>query len=148
MKRIITLKAPELQRTIGDYEIRLRPVIITTVKRIKPKAVDNPGAHFSREIFEFADRINLSAAYKSDCKRYIKAYNAMYQGKGKYLSSWPGLWMKIMFEQRKSLPELSPKLITRELALDAELDFISICKAVEAGLLEPVTGCEYLTNLI
>ena len=148
MKRIFKLNTTKVISRIGDIEIRFCPAIITTVTRCKPNPADSPGAKYIREIFEYARRIDLSEAYKADCIRYISAYNALYQGKGKSLSSWPGLWMKIMFEQRKSLPELSPSLITREIALDAELDFISICKAVEAGLIEPVAGCEFLTNFI
>jgi len=56
--------------------------------------------------------------------------------------------MKIMFQQRKSLPELSPSVITRDLVIAADLDFICIANAVLAGLLEPVPGFEYLTNLV
>jgi hypothetical protein len=148
MKRTFKLSAPVLEHKIGDYEIRLCPAIITTVTRRRKSPAHTPETNYTRDIFEFANRIQLSDGYKADCKRYIEAYNAMYLGKGKSLSSWPGLWMKIMWEQRKSLPELSPRLLDRQLVIAADLDFISISKAVQSGLLEPVPGSELLENLL
>lgn len=137
MKRTFKLSSPIIKSSFMDYEIQICPAIITTVRRRRPNPADSPGANFIREIFEFARRIGLSDGYKTDCLLYIKSYNAMYRGKGKSLTSWPGLWMKIMYGQRKSLPELSPGIIDRDLVIAADLDFICIANAVLAGLLEP-----------
>ena len=148
MKAKVKLALPGFTGNMDDMVIYYNSQLNCLIARKKPQVKNKIDGSFGREIFAFARRIHLSAAYKADCARYIKAFNGKNRCKGRALVSWPALWMMIMRAQARDLPELNIKELSREEAIVQNLNCLSIARAVDAGYIEPVKGCEQLTGLI
>ncbi|MCB5271691.1 MAG: hypothetical protein LHW56_07580 [Candidatus Cloacimonetes bacterium] len=148
MKAKVKLALPGFAGNMDDMVIYYNSQLNCLIARKKPEVKNKMDGSFCQEIYAFARRIHLSAAYKADCARYIKAYNSKNRRNGRALVSWPGLWMKVMRAQARDLPELDIKELSREEAIAQDLNCTSIARAVQAGYIEPVQGCEQLTGLI
>ena len=148
MKATVKLALPGFAGNMDDVVIYYNSKLNKVITRRKGTSNYVPDYSITKEIYAFARRINLSADYKKDCDKYINAYNSKNRRKGKAMSSWPSVWMKVMRAQKKLLPDLDLNTLTREQAIEANLGCISIAKAVEAEFLEKVPGHQKMTSLI
>ncbi|HPH72370.1 MAG TPA: hypothetical protein PK928_07765 [Candidatus Cloacimonas sp.] len=148
MKATVKLALPGYTGNMDDMVIYYNSKLNKLIARRKGASSYVPDHRITKDIYAFARRINLSADYKKDCDKYISAYNSKNRSKGKAMSSWPSVWMKVMRAQKKLIPDLDLNTLTREQAIEANLGCISVAKAVEAGFLEKVPGHQKLTNLI
>jgi len=148
MKATVKLALPGFAGNMDDVVIYYNSKLNKVITRRKGTSNYVPDYSITKDIYAFARRINLSADYKKDCDKYIRAYNSKNRSKGKAMISWPAVWMKLMRAQKKLLPDLDLNTLTREQAIEANLGCISIAKAVEAEFLEKVPGHQKMTSLI
>jgi hypothetical protein len=75
-------------------------------------------------------------------------YNGLPENAEKEMYSWVNIYLKMMHQLAKSYPEIDLKTITRDYIYDNNLPCISVKRAVEAGLLPPVTDWELLDRTL
>jgi len=90
--------------------------------------------------------LELSSGYIEDLKVYVAMHN--FQPHDKCLASWRNAFLMLMFALAKADAEVDLLTITREQIESDDLPCISVKRAVEAGLLAPVSGYERLDNLL
>ena len=88
-----------------------------------------------------------STEYIADLKLYQMLYNSELKPGGKLINNSYALYTRLMYAQARS-SGLALTQITRELIENAPLPCRSVKTSVEAGLLDPVEGCDRLTALI
>ncbi len=93
-------------------------------------------------------RLEPSDAYKQDLRDYVQAFDGMRNNYRMPLRSWSCLYTKLMYALERAYPGVDLRSITRQEIYDNDLPCISIKKAVEAGLLNPVKGWEGLVSEI
>ncbi|MDD2230259.1 MAG: hypothetical protein PHY48_12710 [Candidatus Cloacimonetes bacterium] len=88
-----------------------------------------------------------SNAYKDNLRLYLMRYNCL-KNTPKPLRSWVNLYIHLMHNMAKAMPEVDLTTITREQIYAQDLPCISIKRAVEAGLLPEVSGYERMEGEI
>ncbi len=91
-------------------------------------------------------RINPSEGYKQDLRDYIRLYNSSPWGEDKPFHSWNNLYLRLMHAMAKADPTIDLRTLTREDIYARDLPCISVKRAVEAGLLKTLRGCELYTS--
>ncbi|MEN6446101.1 MAG: hypothetical protein ABFC98_08730 [Candidatus Cloacimonas sp.] len=89
-----------------------------------------------------------SAAYKDDLQLYCMRYNGLRNNQEKRIGSWVNLYVILMTNMAKAMPNINLNTITRAEIYQNDLPCQNIKKAVEAGILSPVEGYERLTALL
>ncbi len=115
-------------------------------RKVVPKPTINN--ELMQEIFNFAQRIDISEEYKEDCRKYIQRYNRKNRSLGKVMSTWPNVFLKVMRALLKEYPNLDLKKLTKEEIIKKNLPCCSIASAIKAGYLDKVRDWQQLTALI
>ena len=115
-------------------------------RKVVPKPTINN--ELMQEIFNFAQRIDISEEYKEDCRKYIQRYNSEYHSQGKPMSTWPNVYLKVMRDMLKNYPDLDIMKLTREEIIKKNLPCQSIASAIEAGYLNKVRDWQQLNAII
>jgi hypothetical protein len=87
-----------------------------------------------------------SEGYKEDMKDYLFRYRALRFGSNKQITCWSVLYIKMMRDMAKAVPDIDLLTITREEIYARDLPCISVKRAVDAGLLPKVYGYENYTH--
>ncbi len=115
-------------------------------KNISPKLVENH--HKMGSITANLHSLQPSTGFKDDLRLYVMRYNGLPENAEKEMYSWVNIYLKMMHQLAKSYPEIDLKTITRDYIYDNDLPCISVKRAVEAGLLPPVTDWELLDRTL
>lgn len=83
-----------------------------------------------------------SEAYKANLRRYAARYNALKATEHQPVRSWVNVYLKLMYNMAKLMPEVDLRTLSREQIYQQELPCRSVKQAVEAGLLPVVDGYE------
>jgi len=89
--------------------------------------------------------LELSAGYRLDLITYTELYRREY--KDNNCTSWYNLFNKLMWAMQKQLA-INLETLNRAQIETEDLPCISVKRAVEAGLLYPITGYERLDSAI
>ncbi len=103
----------------------------------KPSAENTRMAETSRNLFALAP----SEAYKADLKLYLLLHNELSH---KPFHSWVNLYMTLMSRLAKAYPAIDLKTLTRNDIIANDLPCRSVSRAVQAGLLDSVSGWDKL----
>jgi hypothetical protein len=88
-----------------------------------------------------------SDGYKADLAVYANLYNFQAGNFGRRLQNWYNAYTRLMWNLAKADPEtVDLETLTRAQILALDLPCVTVRRAVEAGLLEPVSGYELLTQ--
>ncbi len=87
--------------------------------------------------------LNVSAGFKDDLDNYVALF--YFAGGQKKLLHWRNAFLTIMFAMAKKLPSVNLLTLTRAQIFDEDLPCKTVKDAIEAGLLEPVSGYERFT---
>ena len=148
MKAQVKLMLPGFTGNMDDVVIYYNAHLNKYIARRKVMPKFTPSNEIVKEMYAFARRIELSEAYKNDCREYIKLYNRKNRRNGRAMSTWPNVFMKVMRATKNQYPELDFATLTREEVIERDLPCKTVAAAVEAGYLEKVTGYEKLTGKI
>jgi hypothetical protein len=83
-----------------------------------------------------------SDAYKDNLRLNVTRYNALKSAEHKPVRSWVNIYLKMMYNMAKLMPEVDLRTISRETIYQNDLPCKSVKQAVEAGLLPVVKGYE------
>lgn len=144
MKAQLKVMLPGFTGNMDDVVIYYNAHLNKYIARRKVMPKFTPSNEIVKEIYAFARRIELSEAYKNDCREYIKLYNRKNRRHGRAMSTWPNVFMKVMRAMKKQYPELDFKTLTREEVETMCLPCICIAESVRAGFLEKVPNYEVL----
>ncbi len=147
MKARIKATLPGYTGNMDDVVIYFNSKLNCMIARRKVTPSYIPPNSDISAMYEYARRIDLSKAFKEDCNRYITAYNSKNRRKGKALSSWPAIWMKMMKAFGKDYPDIDLNTLTREYVIEHDLPIRNLASAVERGYLEKVRGSEGMTAI-
>jgi len=148
MKAQVKLMLPGFAGNMDDVVIYYNSHLNKYIARRKVMPKFTPSNEIIREIYAFARRIELSEAYKADCREYIKYYNRKNRRNGRAMSTWPNVFMKVMRAMDKQYPELDFNSLTREEVIALQLPCRTVAESVRVGYLEKVPGYENLNNPI
>ncbi|MDD2230052.1 MAG: hypothetical protein PHY48_11630 [Candidatus Cloacimonetes bacterium] len=144
MKAQVKLMLPGFAGNMDDVVIYYNAHLNKYIARRKVMPKFTPSNEIVKEIYAFARRIELSEAYKADCREYIKLYNRKNRRNGRAMSTWPNVFMKVMRATKKQYPELDFKTLTREDVETTCLPCICLAESVRAGYLEKVPNYDAL----
>lgn len=144
MKAQVKLMLPGFTGNMDDVVIYYNAHLNKYITRRKVMPIFTPSNEIVKEIYAFARRIELSEAYKNDCREYIKLYNRKNRRNGRAMSTWPNVFMKVMRATKKQYPELDFTALTREEILERQLPCGTVAESVRAGYLERVPNCDAL----
>ncbi|MDD3562956.1 MAG: hypothetical protein PHR32_04690 [Candidatus Cloacimonetes bacterium] len=148
MKAQVKLMLPGFAGNMDDVVIYYNAHLNKYIARRKVMPKFTPSNEIVKEIYAFARRIELSDAYKADCREYIKLYNRKNRRKGRAMSTWPNVFMKVMRATKKQYPELDFKTLTREELVTMQLPCRNIVSSIEAGYLEKIPGYKELMSML
>ena len=123
------------------YNRRLNRVIVRPWVKPRPSESTRRFARVSSNL----KALNLSEAFRYDLRIYVDIFNSRTANADVILQNWYNAFTRMMWNLAKNNPEIDLETITRSYIYDNELPCISVKRAVEAGLLAPVTGYELLT---
>ena len=89
--------------------------------------------------------IQPSEAYKDNLRMYVPRYNTLKVAEHRPVRSWVNIFLKMMYNMAKQMPEVDLRTISREQIYQNNMPCISVKQAVEAGLLPEVKGYERMT---
>jgi hypothetical protein len=148
MKAQMKIMLPGFAGNMDDVVIYYNSHLNKYIARRKVMPKFTPSNEIIKEIYAFARRIELSEAYKADCREYIKLYNRKNRRNGRAMSTWPNVYMKIMRALKAQYPQLDFATLTREEVIGCDLPCKTVAAAVKAGYLEKVPGFEKLDREI
>ena len=148
MKARVKLMLPGFAGNMDDVVIYYNAHLNKYIARRKVMPKFTPSNEIVKEIYAFARRIELSEAYKTDCREYIKLYNRKNRRNGRAMSTWPNVFMKVMRATKRQYPELDFTTLTREKILERQLPCGTVTESVEAGYLEKVPGYHNLSSIL
>lgn len=148
MQPKVKMNIPQFDNKDGNYVIYYNSHLDKYISRRKVIPKPTVSNAIMKEIFDFAKRIGLSEEYKEDCRKYIQRYNREYHSKGKPMSTWPNVFLKIMRATLKDYPHLDLKKLSKEDIVKQILPCRSIASAIEAGYLKKVRDWRKLIALI
>ncbi|MDD4309387.1 MAG: hypothetical protein PHO32_03330 [Candidatus Cloacimonetes bacterium] len=91
--------------------------------------------------------ITPSLEFRQDIALYLQGYNRLPAMRDKPIVVWTNLYAKLMWNLQH-IYKVDLANITRQQIYDSDLPCQSIARAVEAGLLPHVKGCETLQALL
>ncbi|MDZ4122307.1 MAG: hypothetical protein U1C33_07780 [Candidatus Cloacimonadaceae bacterium] len=92
-------------------------------------------------------QLKPSEDFKYDCRTYAYLYASARKNRGVKIWTWSNCYLHLMYALARYVPELDLATLSREEIYNRDLPCISIKRAVEAGLLEPVKDYQKLNNL-
>lgn len=98
--------------------------------------------------------LDLADGYKGDFKVYTGLFNRKSATDRGQFNNWYNAFTKMMWSLAArhaadpALPDLDLETLTRDEIYGQDLPCVSVKRAVEAGLLEPVTGSELLSRTL
>jgi len=148
MKARVKMMLPGFTGNMDDVVVYYNAHLGKYIARKKVTPKFTPENESMQQINAFARRIELSEAYKDDCRRYIKLYNQKNRRHGRAMSTWPNVFMKVMRAFLKEHPDLDLANLSREEIISRELPFKSVADVVRVGYLDKVPGYEFLNNVL
>ena len=113
-------------------------------RKVQPKITAHN--HKTGSITANLHSLQPSTGFKNDLLLYSLRYNSLPENAEKNMYSWVNMYLKMMYRLAKMYPEIDLSTITREYIYENNLPCISVKRAVEAGILPPVTDWELLDS--
>lgn len=89
-----------------------------------------------------------SEAFKYDCRNYASLRAGTQSPRQPRIGNWSNCYLHLMYAMAKANPQIDLASLSRAQIYAQDLPCISIRRAVEAGLLEPVAGYERMESSI
>jgi len=117
---------------------------VFTRRKVQPKITAHN--HKTGSITANLHSLQPSTGFKNDLRLYSLRYNGLSENAEKNVYSWVNMYLKMMYRLAKLYPEIDLITITRDYIYANDLPCMSVKRAVEAGMLPPVTDWELLDN--
>jgi len=117
---------------------------VFTRRKVQPKITAHN--HKTGSIMANLHSLQPSTGFKNDLRLYSLRYNGLSENAEKNVYSWVNMYLKMMYRLAKLYPEIDLMTITRDYIYANDLPCISVKRAVEAGMLPPVTDWELLDS--
>lgn len=101
-----------------------------------PKLKDNH--HRMGRIAQNLFALRPSEEFKHDCRNYANAYARGKSPRQARIGTWSNCYLHLMYALSRAYPQIDLESLGREQIYAQDLPCISIKRAVEAGLLDPV----------
>jgi len=146
MKASVKLALPGFTGKMDDMVIYYNSTLNKLIARRYVMPTHVPSNDDFVAISKLVRNLRISEEYINDCRRYVKLYNQKYRRHNRALSSWNNVFFRLMMKLKKQFPELDLTTLTKDEIYANDYPCISIKRAVEAQLLDPLSDYALLDH--
>jgi hypothetical protein len=146
MKAKVKLALPGYTGKMDDMVIYFNSKLNCLVARRYVKPKHTPANTDFRSAIRLAKSLELSAGYIQDCRNYVNLYNQRFRRQGRALCAWTNCFVKMLLQLKKHNPSLNLAALSRQEIVEQNYPVQTVRDAVEAGLLEKVSGYQDLAS--